>query len=322
MPPMKAKAKMANCDTCAKTVGDRDKAFSCGGCLQWRHAKCFRPALSDDAFALMESYDSFQFLCNSCSTSPGDNNNTAIAQAINGLNATIKMLSDRLAAVEEKVNATPPPPQPTETEDVKALVNEAILQHENRSQVVVCNVPEGGDDHAYVHDLFDHLGVRDYNTVEIYRMGVQRSGGSDEGSSPKTASSSPRLLKVRLARSSQRDQVLESAKKLRDDEAYPVYIRPSYTQKERRCIGSLYDQKRELEEAHGKPFYIRRYGPVSQWEVLPSTRPPAPLRRSNAPASHQQPTAAASQLPAQRPTAALPAASSRPPTNSSKNSKK
>lgn len=224
---------------------------------------------------MVQNLAGFEFRCGRCPTAPPvptdhGNSTAALAQAINAINATLKQLSDRLGQLEAKVNATPPPPPPSDIVDVQEMIEEAILKHENRNQLVIAGVPEEVDVAAYTTSLFDRLEVDSYEIVEAYRMGRRREG-IEEGGSPTDQQDRPRLVKVRLARAQQRDQVLASAKNLRDDTDFPVYIRPSRTPKERRQIADLYDQKREMEDTTGKQFYIRRSGPVSEWSILPAS---------------------------------------------------
>lgn len=188
--------------------------------------------------------------------------------------------------------------------DLEAIVKEEILKHENRSQVVVCGVPEGGDDASYVNRLLKHLAVEGGEVTEVYRLGQRQPDLSPDQADPSSDSPSyrrpdrqrSRLLKVRLTRAAQRDRVLASASRLKDDTKFPVFIRPSYTLRERQMIGELYDCKREMESKEGRPYYIKRFGSVAQWSVLPVTfrinaprRPRAPFHpRTAAPILEQE----------------------------------
>lgn len=299
MPP---KAKQATCDVCRKVVAARDKAISCVGCVAYRHVKCFTPVITDEAFAMLQGLVGFEFRCGHCPTvppvpstpitenAPTDQNTVlaALAQAINGINATLKEFGNRLASLEARVNSAPPPP--TNETDLNELMQEAIMQHENRSQLVIKGVPESVDATAYAISLFDHLEIDDYQIVEAYRMGKQQNDDStdeendEEGTPADKPAKQPRLVKVRLARAQQRDRVLSSARKLKDSTQFPVFVRPSYTIKERRQISQLYDRKNEMESTQGRPFYIKRAGPISEWSIEPALL--RPKKNPHQPHSH------------------------------------
>lgn len=275
------KARQATCDICSKTVGSREKALSCGGCVQRRHTRCFTPAISDDVFNLLQSNPSFAFKCGKCLATPNDPGYAALAQAISGINATLNLLTERLTALEDKIE-TPAPP-PTAPDNLKEMIHEAIQQQENRSQMVVTGMPEGADEASYMRNVFKRIGAEDCDITEIYRMGELRDDDDEEDCTSSDHPPRPRFVKVKFTRSAKRDRVLVCAKKLKDDTQYPVFLRPSYTLRERRRISDLYKQKRHIEESDDKSFFIRRYGPVSEWSIEPaiirpfaaSCRPPA-----------------------------------------------
>lgn len=256
------------CDCCKKVVkSGGEAALGCSRCDMWRHARCFTPPIQADTVKSLEQSHSLHFICDKCESdaaapkSDDPKSNEKLAQAIDKLTATLNAFESRLTNIEEKVESLAgnvPSPQ-----QVVDLVRETIERRENRSQLVVVGVAETDvDDNNYVGGLFQAIGANGCIPSEIYRMGRL----SEDPRKP------PRLIKVRFSRSWMRDEVLAKAKVLRDSDTYKgVFIRPSYTSRERKLIASMYDQKRELER-DGGTYFIRRQGPVDEWEIVRDER--------------------------------------------------
>lgn len=144
---------------------------------------------------------------------PKDPGHTALAQAISGISATLSLLTQRLIALENKIEtSTPPPAAP---DNLKEIIHEAILHHENRSQMVVSGMPEGVDESSYVRNIFKRIGVEDCDITEVYRIGTLRDDDDEEGSTPSDRPPHARLINVKFARSAERDCVLTAAKHLK-----------------------------------------------------------------------------------------------------------
>ena len=78
----------------------------------------------------------------------------------------------------------------------------------------------------------------------------------------------PRLIKVRVANSTQRTAILRKAKILKDSVKFKnVFVRPRHTAVERSHNCGLYDTMLKKKNETGKDYYIDRRGPVSLWSV-------------------------------------------------------
>lgn len=261
---------LPKCDCCKKAVKQNgEAALGCGYCQTWRHAKCCTPPIGPDMMLTLQKSNCLQFICNKCrdvkpadqsEPTPADNTNERLALAIERLNVTLTAIENRVTGIENRIESLSTA-IPTRVQVVN-LIEETVEQRENRSQLVVVGVPETDtDDDDYLSGLLTTIGAANCPPAEIFRMGQ----ASNERRSP-------RPIKMRFSRRWQRDQVLEKAKSLKDSSVYPnVFIRPSYTAHEREMIGALYDQKKACER-EGGVWYIRRRGPVSEWEVVRSER--------------------------------------------------
>lgn len=251
---------VTKCDVCKKAV-KAGEALGCVNCSVWRHAKCCSPQIPIDLVQSLAQSNCFQFNCGQCQTTPAATNDK-LTQAIDRLTNTLAVFEQRLINIEAKVQSIAGN-IPTRTQVID-LIHETVERRENRNQVVVCGVPETDiEDAEYVAGLLNTIQATDCVPSEVYRMG--RLGADRRGR--------PRLLKVRFGRSWQRDMVLSKARALRGSTRFPgVYIRPSHTANQRQLIASLYEQK-EACERDGNEYYIKRHGPVEEWEVVRSERP-------------------------------------------------
>lgn len=262
---------LPKCDCCKKVVKQNgDAAVGCSYCSTWRHAKCCTPPLSPDVLQTLEKSSFLQFICDKCrdvkltdhrGPKPTETTNDRLAEAIEKLAATLAAIEGRVTGIERKIESLSQA-VPTR-EQVVNLVNETVDQRENRNHLVICGVEETDiSDNDYLGGLFSTIGAAHCEPTEVNRMGKQ----SDQ------QRRKPRLIKVRFSRRWQRDEVLQKAKTLKDSTIYPgVFIRPSYTVREREMIADLYDQKTTCER-DGGVWFIRRQGPVEEWEVVRSER--------------------------------------------------
>lgn len=216
----------------------------------------------------LHQLSAMQFVCERCSDAPAKplppmltpTNNDKLTDAIERLTNAVVALEGRFLAIEEKVGCLETR-IPTREQVVDTVV-ETVERREHRNQLVMCGAPETEEnDIDYVGRVFNEIRAVGCEPAEVFRLGRP----TDTQERPR-----PRLMKIRFNRTWQRDTVLEKAKSLRDSTNFQgVYVRPSHTTRERRHIAGLYAQKRAMEQ-NGEFYYIRRHGPVEEWELVRS----------------------------------------------------